>query len=165
MSDNPIKYFLPEGAPNLERATAGSSGYDLRARGTSLLLPGEHRIISTGLYLDMPLGVEAQVRSRSGLGLKYRVVILHGIGTIDADYRGEVGATLINHGSVPFSISPGDRIAQIVFAPVFTEVAVADQEFFMAAGAIRHGLVRVKDLSELSETVRGPGGYGSTGSH
>lgn len=163
MQETPIKYFLPEGSPDLARGTQTASGFDLRAIRDTVLLPGEHHVISTGLYLDMMLGVEAQVRSRSGLGLKHRVVVLHGVGTIDADYRGEVGATLINHGSAPFVIKPGDRIAQLVFSPVFHDVPMGDDRFLLACVCIRAGLKRVSSVDELSKTVRGPGGFGSTG--
>lgn len=104
---------------------------------------GRRKLIKTGLFLEIPTGYEAQVRPRSGLALKNGITVLNSPGTIDADYRGEVGVILINHGSVPFNISHGDRIAQIVFAKV--EQA------------------ELKEDINLSETERGEGGFGSTG--
>ncbi|HEY1383406.1 MAG TPA: dUTP diphosphatase, partial [Dongiaceae bacterium] len=97
----------------------------------------------TGLAIALPVGFEAQVRPRSGLALKHGVTVLNSPGTIDADYRGEVQVLLINHGSKPFAIRRGDRIAQMVVAPV-TQIAW-------------------KQVEQLNETERGSGGYGSTG--
>ncbi|MDD4838289.1 MAG: dUTP diphosphatase, partial [Synergistaceae bacterium] len=104
---------------------------------------GERGCVGTGLFFEMPLGCEAQVRPRSGLALKHGVTVLNTPGTIDSDYRGEIKVILINHGREDFRIEPGDRIAQIVFAEV-TQVDLEKAE-------------------ELDETERSSGGFGSTG--
>jgi dUTP pyrophosphatase len=107
------------------------------------LEPGERRLVPTGCALELPAGFEAQVRPRSGLALKHGVTVLNAPGTIDSDYRGEVGVILVNHGSEPFVIQRGERIAQLVLARVERlEWQVAE---------------------ELGETDRGSGGFGSTG--
>ena len=126
-------------------ATAQSAGLDLMAavQGEVTLAPGARRLIPTGLAIALPAGFEAQVRPRSGLALKHGITVLNSPGTIDADYRGEVQVLLINHGAAPFVIRRGDRIAQMVVAPV-TQIAW-------------------KPVSQLDETERGSGGYGSTG--
>ena len=126
-------------------ATAQSAGLDLMAavQGEITLAPGERRLIPTGLAIALPAGFEAQVRPRSGLALKHGVTVLNSPGTIDADYRGEVQVLLINHGQAPFVIRRGDRIAQMVVAPV-TQIAW-------------------NTVERLDETERGSGGYGSTG--
>lgn len=129
--------FLPD------YATPGSAGMDLRASEDALLQPGEVRAVGTGIRIAVPEGYEAQVRPRSGLALKHGISIPNAPGTIDSDYRGEVRVILINLGNEPFSIHRGDRIAQLVVAPV----ARADWEC----------------VRELPETVRGEGGFGSTG--
>ena len=121
----------------------GAAGMDLAAAEDAVLLPGEWAAVGTGLFLEIPRGFEGQVRPRSGLALKYGVTVLNAPGTIDADYRGEVRVILINHGRDPFTVSRGDRIAQLVLAPV-TSFAVTEAD-------------------RLSETPRGPGGFGSTG--
>jgi dUTP pyrophosphatase len=108
------------------------------------LPPGARALIPTGLALELPSGYEAQVRPRSGLALKHGVTLLNSPGTIDADYRGEVMVILINHGTEPFLVQRGDRIAQLVIAPVASVEIVA--------------------VEVLGGTVRGPGGFGSTGS-
>jgi dUTP pyrophosphatase len=126
-------------------ASAGSSGLDLLAAVPSAvtLEPGERRLVPTGCALELPPGFEAQVRPRSGLALKHGVTVLNAPGTIDSDYRGEVGVILVNHGSEPFVIQRGERIAQLVLARVERlEWQVAE---------------------ELGETGRGSGGFGSTG--
>ena len=107
------------------------------------LAPGRRVLVPTGLILAVPPGYEAQVRPRSGLALKHGVTVLNAPGTIDADYRGEVGVLLVNHGDAPFTINRGERIAQLVIAPV-----------------TRANLVAV---ISLSTTGRGSGGFGSTG--
>jgi dUTP diphosphatase len=126
-------------------ATAQSAGLDLMAavQGDVTLAPGERRLIPTGLAIALPAGFEAQVRPRSGLALKHGITVLNSPGTIDADYRGEVQVLLINHGQAPFVIRRGDRIAQMVVAPV-TQIAW-------------------NTVERLDETERGSGGYGSTG--
>ena len=126
-------------------ATAQSAGLDLMAavHGEVTLAPGERRLIPTGLAIALPAGFEAQVRPRSGLALKHGITVLNSPGTIDADYRGEVQVLLINHGEAPFAIRRGDRIAQMVVAPV-TQIAW-------------------NIVERLDDTERGSGGYGSTG--
>jgi len=108
-----------------------------------VLAPGKHAMVPTGLTIALPPGYEAQVRPRSGLAAKHGVTVLNSPGTIDADYRGEIGVMLINHGEAPFAIRRGERIAQMVIAPV------AQAELVVAAA--------------LSTTERGSGGFGSTG--
>jgi dUTP pyrophosphatase len=125
--------------------TPGSAGLDLCAALPEpvRLAPGERRLIPAGLQLEIPLGYEGQVRPRSGLALRHGVTVLNSPGTIDSDYRGELGIVLINHGSVAFEIAPLDRIAQLVIAPVTA--------------------VQLELALSLSETGRAGGGYGSTG--
>ena len=107
------------------------------------LLPGERALIPTGLALELPPGYEAQVRPRSGLALKHGVTLLNSPGTIDSDYRGELMVIMINHGTEPFLVRRGDRVAQLVIAPVASVEIVA--------------------VEALGATVRGRGGFGSTG--
>jgi dUTP pyrophosphatase len=125
--------------------TKASAGLDLKANIEDIitLKPLERTLVKTGLFLEIPEGYEAQVRPRSGLAFKNGVTVLNAPGTIDADYRGEVGVILVNLSNDDFTIQPGDRIAQIVFAK------------FEQAEWI--------DVDALSETVRGEGGFGSTG--
>lgn len=127
-------------------ASAGSSGLDLLAAVPSVvtLEPGERRLVPTGFALELPPGFEAQVRPRSGLALKHGVTVLNSPGTIDSDYRGEVGVILVNHGDAPFEIRRGERIAQLVLARVER--------------------LEWEEASELEATERGEGGFGSTGS-
>ncbi len=138
---------LPHGAdlPLPEYATTDSAGLDLLAAidAPRTLAPGERTLVPTGLAIALPSGHEAQVRPRSGLALKNGVTVLNSPGTVDADYRGEVGVVLINLGAEPFEVSRGMRIAQMIVAPV-TRLAWEERE-------------------ELPETMRGAGGYGSTG--
>ena len=138
---------LPHGAdlPLPEYATTDSAGLDLLAAidAPRTLAPGERSLVPTGLAIALPSGHEAQVRPRSGLALKNGITVLNSPGTVDADYRGEVGVVLINLGVEPFEISRGMRIAQMIVAPV-TRLQWEERE-------------------ELPETVRGAGGYGSTG--
>lgn len=140
---------LPHGAdlPLPAYQTRDAAGADLCAAVAAdapvTLQPGQRRLIPTGLTMALPRGYEAQVRPRSGLALKNGVTILNAPGTIDADYRGEVGVLLVNHGDAPFVIERGARIAQLVIAPV-------SQLPFVEA-------------QTLDETARGAGGYGSTG--
>ncbi len=127
--------------------TAHAAGLDLLAAvpddAPQVLLPGQHAMVPTGLTIALPDGYEAQVRPRSGLAAKHGVTVLNAPGTIDADYRGEINVLLVNHGSEPFPIRRGERIAQMVIAPV-----------------ARAELVPV---AALSLTDRGGGGFGSTG--
>lgn len=125
--------------------TAGSAAADLAAclERPVVLKPGERRVIPTGLAMMVPTGFEAQIRARSGLSSKYGITMANGIGTIDSDYRGEVGVIMINLGQEPFIVEPGMRIAQMA-------VVRCDQATF-------------SEVNELDETTRGEGGYGSTG--
>jgi dUTP pyrophosphatase len=138
---------LPHGADlELPRyATAESAGLDLLAAvaETQVLEPGERRLIPTGIAIALPAGTEAQVRPRSGLALKHGITCLNSPGTIDADYRGEIGVILINLGQEPFAVSRGMRIAQMVIA----ELRQA----------------RWSETENLEESFRGTGGFGSTG--
>jgi dUTP pyrophosphatase len=140
---------LPHGYDLLLPAyqTADAAGLDLLAAVPAsaplMLLPGRYEMVPTGLTIALPPGYEAQIRPRSGLAAKHGVTVLNSPGTIDADYRGEINVLLINHGQAPFQIRRGERIAQMVIAPV-----------------TRAELVPV---DVLSETARGSGGFGSTG--
>ena len=129
--------------------TAGSAGADLRAnfptRGEVVLEPGERVLVPTGLRVGIPEGYEIQIRPRSGLALKHGITVPNTPGTIDSDYRGELKVILINHGTEPFAIARGDRIAQLVLAPVVQ--------------------ARWDEVEDLDETARGAGGFGSTGGH
>ena len=126
-------------------ATPQSAGMDLRANITEpiTLQPMERRIIPTGLHIALPEGYEAQVRPRSGLAFKHGITVLNSPGTIDADYRGELGVLLINLSTEPFVITEGERIAQMVIA--------------------RHEVAEFQVVEELDDTERGAGGYGHTG--
>ena len=125
--------------------TAGAAGLDLHAAiaGKVTLEPGERELIPTGYAIALPKGHEGHIRPRSGLALNHGITVLNTPGTIDEDYRGELGVVLINHGRTPFVVEPGARIAQLIVSPV-TRVAVVLSE-------------------ELTITERGEGGYGSTG--
>jgi dUTP pyrophosphatase len=123
--------------------TAGSAGLDLRADEACTLAPGERRMVATGIAVQLPPGHEGQVRPRSGLALRHGIAMVNAPGTIDEDYRGEVGVILVNLGREPFEVSRGDRIAQFVVAPVVR--------------------VEVEAVEELSDSSRGAGGFGSTG--
>jgi dUTP pyrophosphatase len=122
-----------------------AAGIDLRAAISEpiTLKPLERALVKTGLFMELPAGTEAQVRPRSGLALKQGITVLNAPGTIDADYRGEVGVILINLGAETAVISPGDRIAQLVFA--------------------RYEQAVFEEVNELTSTTRGAGGFGSTG--
>lgn len=126
-------------------ATPQSAGLDLRANidAPVVLKPMERKLIPTGLYIALPAGYEAQVRPRSGLALKKGVTVLNSPGTIDADYRGEIGVLLINLSADDFTVNDGERIAQMVIA--------------------RHETAEFVEVETLDETVRGAGGYGHTG--
>jgi dUTP pyrophosphatase len=127
--------------------TGGSAGMDLRAAVAGdaplTLAPGARALVPTGLKIALEAGYEAQVRPRSGLALKHGITCLNSPGTIDSDYRGEVGVILINHGQEPFVIRRGERIAQMVIA--------------------RHEQAAMVEVETLDETARGAGGFGSTG--
>lgn len=133
--------------PLPERATIGSSGFDLRAAvavtDAVVLRPGERRLVPTGFAVAIPAGYEGQVRPRSGAALKQGLALPNAPGTIDSDYRGEVAVILINLGQEPVTIRRGDRIAQLVIAPVAP--------------------ARFEEVAELPPTDRGAGGFGHTG--
>ena len=126
-------------------ATGGAAGMDVLAAEDVTIEPGARHAVATGLAVAIPAGYEIQVRPRSGLALKHGISLPNTPGTIDSDYRGELKVILINHGSERFAIARGDRIAQLVLAPV-TRAAW-------------------NEVEELGETVRGAGGFGSTGGH
>jgi len=127
--------------------SADAAGLDLLAAvpqdAPLVLAPGKHVMVPTGLAIALPSGFEAQVRPRSGLAAKHGVTVLNSPGTIDADYRGEINVILINHGEAPFPIRRGERIAQMVIAPVVQ--------------------AQLMPVTSLSDTGRGSGGFGSTG--
>ncbi|MBC9796928.1 dUTP diphosphatase [Sinomicrobium weinanense] len=129
--------------PNYE--TEASAGMDLRADLDKpvTLKPLQRAIVGTGLYIELPVGYEAQVRPRSGLAAKKGVTVLNAPGTIDADYRGEIGVILVNLSDTDFVVEDGERIAQLIIA--------------------RHERAEWKEAEELSDTLRGKGGFGSTG--
>jgi dUTP pyrophosphatase len=126
-------------------ASPGSAGFDLRAAVETdrVIRPGERALVPTGLVLEIPPGCEGQVRPRSGLALRHGIGILNAPGTIDSDYRGEVGVILINLGEAPFTVARGDRIAQLVFS--------------------RLESVEWEEADDLAGSGRGEGGFGSTG--
>jgi dUTP pyrophosphatase len=128
-----------------EYETVASAGMDLRANVASpiVLNPMDRALIKTGLFIELPIGVEAQVRPRSGLALKKGITVLNTPGTIDADYRGEIGVILVNLSQETFTIEQGDRIAQLVIA--------------------KHERAEWTEVESLSVTSRGEGGFGSTG--
>lgn len=147
MSDEVEVKVYAEGALPVQ-ATPGAAGLDLSARiGVPLRLnPGDRAEVPTGLWLAIPYGYEGQVRPRSGLARDYGVTVTNAPGTVDSDYRGEVRVLLVNHGPRAVIIPPGDRIAQLVIAPV-----------------PRVRIVAVGSVEDLEATVRGDGGFGSTG--
>lgn len=129
-----------------EYKTIGSAGCDLAAwlpDGPVFVEAGKSLLIPTGLFIQLPLGVEAQIRSRSGLALKYGIIVLNSPGTIDADYRGEIKVLLFNTGEYDFEVCSGDRIAQMVLA--------------------RHEQANFEIVEELDDTDRGDGGFGHSG--
>lgn len=125
--------------------TEGSAGMDIRAYMDEpvTLLPGERALIPTGLFMEIPIGYEVQIRARSGLAAKHGIGLTNGIGTIDSDYRGEIKVSLINWGKESYTVKNGDRIAQMVVA--------------------RYEQAVLERTDELSETARGQGGFGHTG--
>ena len=142
--------YLDDADPDIELPTyetKGASGMDLRANTADqkpvVIAAGARALVPTGLAIEIPKGFEAQVRPRSGLAFKHGITLLNSPGTIDSDYRGPLGVILINHGDADFTVAHGDRIAQIVFAPVT-----------QARLYVEHS---------LSTTKRGEGGFGSTG--
>ena len=146
----PIKIFLKkkEGCNDLplpRYATSGASGMDLCADvyGEVILLPGDIKLISAGIYISIPEGYEAEVRPRSGLAIKHGISLVNTPGTIDSDYRGLVNLIMINHGKEPFTIRRGERIAQMVIKEVVK--------------------ARIEVTEELDDTARSHGGFGHTG--
>lgn len=140
-----VKVINKGSQPLPQYATPQSAGMDLRANNEEpiTLRPLERKLVPTGLYIALPAGYEAQVRPRSGLALKHGITVLNSPGTIDADYRGEIGVLLINLSNEDFVINKGERIAQMVIA--------------------HHEQVDFQLVEELDETERGAGGYGHTG--
>lgn len=136
---------LPHGAglPLPEPVTAGSAGMDLRSTVDLTLEPMERWVVPTGFAVELPRGYEGQIRPRSGLAIHHGITVLNAPGTIDEDYRGEIGVILVNLGAEPFVIRRGDRIAQLVVAPVAS--------------------ISVEEVFELSDTVRGEKGFGASG--
>ena len=134
-STNPLPAYM----------TTHAAGMDLYAELAHelVLVPGGRALVPTGIAIELPEGYEAQVRPRSGLALKHGIALVNSPGTIDTDYRGEIGVIVINHGTEPFVVRSGERVAQLVFAPF-----------------VRASLVEVH---ELGESVRGDGGFGHTG--
>lgn len=143
-----VKVFNKSGNPLPYYATENSAGVDLRADiSTPLTLaPMERMLVPTGLFIALPNGYEAQVRPRSGMALKNGITVLNSPGTIDADYRGEIGVILFNASNTPFKINPGDRIAQMV-------IAKYERVYWTPCDS----------QEELGETDRGSGGFGHTG--
>src|SRR5436190_11822484 len=125
-------------------AHPGDAGLDLYSAVSASLEPGESKLIGTGISIELPPGTEGNVRPRSGLALKHGVTVLNSPGPIDCGYRGEVGIILINHGRARFDVQPGMKIAQLVVAPCMS--------------------VDVQEISDLTGSSRGEGGFGSTGS-
>ncbi len=132
--------------PDPSYATEASAGMDLRAciDEPLLLRPLERALVPTGIFIELPVGYEAQIRPRSGLATKCGITVINAPGTVDADFRGELRVSLVNLSNDPFEVVPGERIAQMVVAA--------------------HEKVEWEDVEALSETVRGTGGWGSTGS-
>ena len=140
-----IKVVNKSGRDLPQYATESSAGVDLRAAISEpiVLEPLQRAMVPTGLYMEIPKGYEGQVRPRSGLAAKHGITVLNTPGTIDADYRGEIRVILVNLSSQAFEIQPGERIAQMVFA--------------------KHETAQWEEVSELEESARGAGGFGSTG--
>mgnify|MGYP001361593413 CR=1 FL=1 len=142
-----VKIIHFQGVSTPEYQTEGSSGVDLQANITKSvsLKPLERVLIPTGIKIEMPTGLEAQIRPRSGLALKKGITVLNSPGTIDSDYRGEIGVILINHSTVDYEVKSGERIAQLVFSK---------QENF-----------HWKNVNYIDSSSRGEGGFGSTGTN
>ena len=140
-----VKIINRSAFPSPAYATEMSAGMDLQANITEavLLEPLQRAMVPTGIYLALPEGTEAQVRPRSGLAAKFGISVLNAPGTIDADYRGEVKVILVNLSNEPFTVNPGERIAQLVLA--------------------RYERIEWDEVETLDETCRGEGGFGSTG--
>lgn len=137
-----FKKLVPE-AEIPAYATPEAAGMDVKAIGQTSIGPGRWAKVATGLAVQIPPGYEIQVRGRSGLAVKHGITVLNAPGTIDSDYRGEIGVALVNHGEQPYTVNPGDRVAQLV-------VARAPQ-------------AEIEETFDLTETERGTKGFGSTG--
>ena len=142
-----VKIINKSNNPTPTYETSLSAGMDLRAyvEGPITLSPGERKLIKTGLHIELPQGYEAQVRPRSGLAFKKGITVLNSPGTIDADYRGDIGVILINHSNEEFAVNSGDRIAQLVIS--------------------KFEKVDWETSDEINSTSRGDSGFGSTGSN
>lgn len=126
-----------------EYETSGSAGMDLKSEESITIKPGERVLVSTGIFIELPEGYEAQVRARSGLSIKHGIGLVNGVGTIDSDYRGEVKVPLINWGEMPYKIEEGDRIAQLVIA--------------------KYERISWEVVEKLNQTNRNEKGFGSSG--
>jgi dUTP pyrophosphatase len=142
-----VKIINQSGFPLPSYQTEGSAGMDLRANiSESLVLQSlERKLIPTGLFIELPLGYEAQIRPRSGLAFKHGLTVLNSPGTVDSDYRGEIKVLLVNLSNEAFEVNPGERIAQMIVS--------------------KHEIVEWENSAELADSQRGAGGYGSTGKH
>ncbi len=140
-----VKIINKSAFPTPAYETAQSAGMDLKANMEEPVIIGslQRVLVPTGLYISLPVGFEAQIRPRSGLAAKFGISVLNAPGTIDADYRGEIKVILVNLSNDPFTINPGERIAQMVVA--------------------RHEMVEWEEVEVLDDTARGQGGFGSTG--
>jgi dUTP pyrophosphatase len=138
-----IRRLSDHGLPLPEYASVGAAGLDLRAARAHVLEPGRRTLVGTGFAIALPPSCEGQIRPRSGLAARHGVTVLNAPGTVDPDYRGEVKVLLINLGQDPVEIAAGDRIAQLVVAPI--------------------ARLELVEVEELPETTRGAGGFGSTG--
>lgn len=140
-----VKIVNQSGLPLPEYKTEGSAGMDLCYAGKEevTLQPLERTLVKTGIFIELPLGYEAQVRPRSGMALKHGIGVLNSPGTIDSDYRGEIGVIVVNLSNEAYTIQPGERIAQMVIA--------------------KHERADLIEVQELSSSDRGAGGFGSTG--
>lgn len=143
-----VKIYLKEGAIMPMKQTSFSAGYDIYAclNENITIMPHERALIPTGIKMQLPKGVEAQIRPRSGLALKHGITVLNSPGTVDADYRGEVGVILMNHGKEPFVVGNHDRIAQMVIVKTHDV-----------------SMISVDSESMLDSSERGEGGFGHTG--
>lgn len=146
MENNKVKVKIVTKTGDVPKyETAGSAGMDLKAdlKTSVTLNPMERQLIPTGLFIELPIGYEAQVRARSGLSIKYGITLINAIGTVDSDYRGELKVPLVNLGNEPFVIKHGERIAQLVVT--------------------KHDIVQWEIVERLEDTDRGSGGFGHTG--
>jgi dUTP pyrophosphatase len=143
INDVIIKVLREKDIPMPKYSSKDAAGVDISAAEDLLMEPGSSALVPTGLWLAIPPGYEAQLRPRSGLALKHGITVLNSPGTVDSDYRGEIGVILMNHGKSTFKVSKGDRIAQMVISPVRQ--------------------CRFEDCDDLPPSERGEGGFGSTG--